>query len=145
MMTFRKPALSVFASAAVAVTVIGMAVMVANDVQDLFAAAIVVSLFAYLFWLVGWHSAVRLGRDGVIVDNLLVRHVIPCEELAEIGVGGGLVFRLRDGQRVGSVMFGESVIGEILGYGYTRSVAARMNAVRDEIRANCDEDHLTRT
>jgi hypothetical protein len=133
-MTFRKPALSVFASAGIAVAVTVIAAMVANDVQDLFAGAIVVSLFAYLFWLVGWHSAVRLGRDGVIVDNLLVRHVIPWDELAEIGVGNGLVSRLRDGQRVGSVMFGGSVIGAILGYRYTRSVAARMKAARDDIR-----------
>lgn len=142
-MTFRKPALSVFATAALAIPVIGMAVAVAKDVQDLWAAAIIFSLFAYLFWLVGWHSAVRLGRDGVIVDNLLVRHVIPWEELAEIGVAGGLVFRLRDGQRIGSVMFGGSVIGEILGYRYTRSVAARMNAERDDILAHRGEDHRT--
>jgi hypothetical protein len=138
-MTFRKPALSVFASAGIAVAVTGMAAMVANGVQDLFAAAIVVSLFAYLFWLVGWHSAVRLGRDGVIVDNLLMRHVIPWGELAEIGMGNGLVFRLRDGQRVGSVMYGGSVIGAILGYRYTRKVADRMNAARDGIRASSAE------
>src|SRR5258708_34153952 len=107
-MTFRKAALSVFASAGIAVAVAVMAAMVANDVQDLFAGAIVVSLFAYLFWLVGWHSAVRLSRNGVSVDNLLLRHVIPWDELAEIGVGNGLVFRLRDGTRIGSVMYGGS-------------------------------------
>ena len=134
-MTFRKAALSVFASAGIAVAVTGMAAMVANDVQDLFAAAVVVSLFAYLFWLVGWHSAVRLGRDGVIVDNLLARHVIPWGQLAEIGVGNGLEFRLRDRQRIGSIMYGGSVIGAILGYRYTRSAAARMNAPRDDVRA----------
>jgi hypothetical protein len=44
------------------------------------------------------HSAVRLGREGAIVDNLLVRHVIRWGELVEIYVGDGLVFRLRDGQ-----------------------------------------------
>src|SRR5260221_12161269 len=74
MMTFRKPALSVFASAAVAVTVIGMAVMVANDVQDLFAAAIVVSLFAYLFWLVGWHSA----GEQVLLERCPGADVLAC-------------------------------------------------------------------
>ncbi len=139
-MTFRKAALSVFASAGIAVAVAVMAAMVANDVQDLFAGAIVVSLFAYLFWLVGWHSAVRLSRNGVSVDNLLLRHVIPWDELAEIGVGNGLVFRLRDGTRIGSVMYGGSVIGAILGYRYTRKVAARMNATRDAIRASAAED-----
>jgi hypothetical protein len=78
---------------------------------------------------------VRLGRDGVIVDNLLVRHVIPWGELVEIYVGNGLVFRLRDGQRIGSMVYGGSVLGAVLGYRYTRRVAARMNAARQEILA----------
>jgi hypothetical protein len=137
--TFRKPALSVFASADLAVAVTVMAVVVAKHARDLFTGAIVVSLFAYLFWLVGWHSAVRLVRNGVIVDNLLVRHVIPWGELEEIRIGHGLVFRLRDGQQIGSVMYGGSVIGAILGYRYTRKVAARMNAAWDGTRAGSPE------
>src|SRR5258708_35578618 len=103
-MTFRKAALSVFASAGIAVAVAVMAAMVANGLQDLFAGAIVVSLFAYLFWLVGGHSGVPLGRNGVRVDKLLRRQVIPGDELAEIAVGNRRWYRLRDGTPCGSVM-----------------------------------------
>jgi hypothetical protein len=137
--TFRKPALSVFPSVGILVVVAGMAAMAANGVRDLFAGAAGFSLFAYLFWLVGWQSAVRMGQNGVIVDNLLVRHVIPWGQLEEIGVRNGLVFRLRDGQQVGSVMYGGSVIGAILGYRNTRKVVARMNAARDDIRVGSSE------
>lgn len=131
--TFRKPALSVFASVGIAVTVLVMTLMAVKGVRDLFTAAIIVSLFAYLCWLVGWHSAVRLRPDGVVIDNLLVRHEIPWYELSEIGVRNGLVLRLRDGERIGSVMYGGSVIGALLGYRYTQGVAARMSAARAQI------------
>jgi hypothetical protein len=93
----------------------------------------------YIIWLIGGHSAVRLGRNGIFVDNLLVRHVIPWGELSEIGVQGGLIFRLRDGQRIGSVMYGGSVMGALLGYRYTRGVAERMRAARAELLAGAPE------
>lgn len=131
--TFRKWALSGFAGTGIAIVLGGMVVMVTHGVRDLFAGAIGFSLFVYLFWLLGWHSAVRLDRDGVIVDNLLVRHVVPWGELSEIGVGNGLFFRLRDGRIVGSIMYGGSVMGALLGYRYTRKVAAQMRAARDEL------------
>jgi hypothetical protein len=125
---FRKPALILFAliGAAVVVTGFVVAAVVPKPSDATFAAAIVFSLVTYIIWLVGWHSAVLLDQDGVIVDNLLARHVIPWDQLVEIGVSNGLVFRLRDGTRVGSVMYGGSVIGALLGYRYTRAVAARM-------------------
>lgn len=130
---FRKRGLSAFASAGIAIVVSGIVVMAVHGVRDLFAGAVGFSLFAYAFWLVGWHSAVRVDRSGVTVDNMLVRHVIPWDQLTEIGVGNGLVFVLRDGRKIGSVMYGGSVIGALLGYRYTRGVAARMNAAWDKV------------
>src|ERR1700692_792812 len=112
--TFRNWALSGFASVGMAVVGVSMVIMVTHGVNDLFAGAIIFSLFVYFFWLLGWHSAVRLDREQVIVDNLLVRHVIPWGELSEIGVGNGLFFRLRDGRIVGSIMYGGSVMGALL-------------------------------
>jgi hypothetical protein len=91
--------------------------------------------FVYFFWLLGWHSAVRLGRRGMVVDNLLVRHMIPWDSLEFIGVGSGLIIRLRDGTTVGSLMYGGSLLGQLLGYRYTRKVAAKMNAAREELQA----------
>lgn len=133
--TFRKWALTAFAGAGFALAVGIMFAVVFSHARGLFYGAPFIALFAYFFWLLGWHSAVRLGRDGVIVDNLLVRHVIPWGELSEIGVGNGLFFRLRDDRMVGSIMYGGSVMGTLLGYRYTRTVAARMRAAREELLA----------
>lgn len=137
--TFRKPALSVMAGVALAIVVGSFAALVTHRVRDLFAGAIGFSLFAYLFWLLGWHSKVRMDHQGVVVDNLLVRHVIPWGELSGIAVGNGLVFRLRDGRNIGSITYGGSVMGALLGYRYTRNVAARMRAARDELLAGSAE------
>jgi hypothetical protein len=50
------------------------------------------SLFAWFFWLVGWHSAVRMDAAGVVVDNLIIRNSIPWSALQAIQVAGGLKF-----------------------------------------------------
>lgn len=53
----------------------------ARDVQGPFAAAVAYAVSAHLFWPLGRHTAVRIRPDGVIIDNVLVRHVIPCQIL----------------------------------------------------------------
>ena len=138
-MTFHKWALTAFATAGIAFAVISMTVLAFHNVRNLFPGAAVLSLFPYLFWLVGWHSAVRLSRDGVTVDNLLVRHVIPWDQLSEIGIGDGLVFKLRDGRKIGSIMYGGSLIGALLGYRNTRKAAARMRTAREHMLAGVQE------
>jgi hypothetical protein len=138
---YRKPALVIFAWGGIVTLTVGftVAAFLPRPSTGSFFAAVVSTLLVYCIWLVGWHSAVHMERDEVTVDNLLVRHVIPRSELADIGVGNGLVFRLRDGRRIGSVMFGGSVIGAILGYRYTRRVAARMTAAWDDMGAGSPE------
>jgi hypothetical protein len=101
-----------------------------------FFGAVIISGFIYFFWLAGWHSAVRLGPAGVQVDNIAVRTFIPWEELSDIAVGSGLEFRLRDGGRVQSLMYGGgSLVGVTLGYRYTRKVAEKIRAVSAEMIA----------
>jgi hypothetical protein len=131
---FRKMALCVPGSIACAGSFIVFGVIAfsyprASDI----AGAVIFSVFAYFFWLVGWQSAVRMDSVGVKVDNFLVRHYIPWWELADIAVGSGLEFRLRNGDRIHSLMYGESIIGQAMGYGYTHRVASRMQAVRQEM------------
>jgi hypothetical protein len=134
-MTFRKPALTLFAS--IGITVVGtgfvLAAVLPKPSKGTLGAAVLFSSFVYVIWLVGWHSAVRLNGQGVIVDNLLARHVIPWSQLTEIGVGNGLMFKLCDGTSVGSVTYGGSVLGALFGYRYTAGVAARMTAARAQI------------
>jgi hypothetical protein len=137
---FCKWPLAVFTLLAAATTVIVFVVVVFAAYNDSdFLGAVIFSLFAYFFWLLGWHSAIRMDRDGVIVDNLLVRHVIPWGELSEIRVGYGLVLLLRDGRKVGSIVFGGSVAGQILGYRYTSGIADQMRAARQDLLAGSAE------
>lgn len=128
--TFRKPVLEVFGCVGIlALTGIFIAAaLLPSPGPGSFFGALIFAAMIYAFWLVGIHSAVRISHSGVIVDNMLVRHVIPWGELGEIRVRYGLEFALRDGRRIGSVMYGGSVIGALLGYRYTRGVAARMTA-----------------
>jgi hypothetical protein len=131
---FRKMALCVSGSLACAGSFIAFGVIAfsyprASDI----VGALIFSVFAYFFWLVAWQSAVRIDGVGIRVDNFLVRHYIPWGELADIAVGKGLEFRLRSGEKVYSLMFGGSIIGQAMGYGYTRRVASRMQAARQEI------------
>jgi hypothetical protein len=136
--TFRKPALEAFASVG-GLILLGSymaAALIPKRNFGVFLGAVIFAAFIYVIWLIGFHSAVRFYRDAAIIDNLLARHVIPWEELAAIGVVSGLVFKLRDGRKVSSVMFGGSVMGALLRYRYTREVAARMNSARTEIAAN---------
>jgi hypothetical protein len=95
--------------------------------------AVIMSAFAWFFWLIGWHSAVRMDTVGVVVDNLLVRNTIPWPALENIQVSSGLTFRLRDGTSVGCLMYGGSLAGQLTRYPYLRQVAARMRSTQTEL------------
>lgn len=117
---FRKPYFTVFslAGALCIAIVFGVAAFAVKQ-AGLFWAALIFTGGAYFMWLLGWQSAVRVTTSGVIVDNLLVRHVVPWDALSEVGVRSGLAVRLRDGTVLTSLMFGGSIIGVMLGYRYT--------------------------
>lgn len=108
-------------------------VIASPNPSDIFGAVIITFLI-YTLWLLGWRSAVRLNESGVTVDNLLVRHVIPWADLAHIEVSSGLQFRLRDGQNVGSLVYGGSLMGQILGHESTARVATKMESIRNQLR-----------
>ncbi len=74
-----------------------------------------------------------MDTRGVIVDNGLVRHVIPWSDLSEIGVRQGLYFRLRDRREIGSITFAGSLGGLLTGFWYTKRVAARMQEAREAL------------
>ena len=132
--TFRKP----WFTAIAVVGVVGSsgafaAISLAHpNGSDLFGA-VILSLFAWFFWLVGWHSAVRMDAAGVVVNNLFVRHTSPWSALEAIQASGGLRFLLRDGTSVGCLMYGGSLAGQLSGYPYTRGVAERMRRTQAEL------------
>lgn len=124
---FRKSYLTAFSTVAImgVVAAFPYVVYVQQKAywQAYFAAPIFVA-FGYLFWLVGWHSAIRLNDDALIVDNVFLRHSMPLNG-ASVRVEEGLYIIAADGTKVGSVSFGGSAIAS---YRYTRRVADKINA-----------------
>jgi hypothetical protein len=136
--TFRKAAFSLFGAGCAGLTIVLVLILDFMPVRGMLGGAVIFAAFLYLFWLVGWHSKVRMDSAGVVVDNLLVRHVIPWAALAKIDVDYGLDFRLRDGRKIGSITYGGSVAGSLLGYKYTRAVAARMREAQKELQGTAE-------
>ena len=101
-----------------------------------FGVAVIFAVFSYIVWVLGCHSAVRMDGSGVIVDDVLIRYVIPWAELRRIEVAGGLVIEVRGGPYIRTMMFGGSLYGVVARYRAQRKVAARMNAARERIEAS---------
>jgi hypothetical protein len=77
-----------------------------------------------------------MNQSGMIVDDVVTRHVIPWGDLQGIEVRGGLVFEVRGVPPIRMLMFGGSLYGVITGYRQQRKVAARMNAAREWLAAS---------
>jgi phosphotransferase system glucose/maltose/N-acetylglucosamine-specific IIC component len=101
-----------------------------------FGAAAIIAVFAYVIWVIGCHSAVRMDSSGMIVDDILTRHVIPWSELRAIDVRGGLVFEVRGGPYIQMMMYGGSLIGVVTGYRRQRKTTARMDAARERFQGS---------
>jgi hypothetical protein len=134
---FRKPQLAAFAWFVIAATGVmyAVAVFVVPANGAAFGVGIVIWPILYVMWLIGAHSAIRMDFRGVTVDNVMVRHVIPWDELSEIGVRNGLFFRLRDGLTIGSTSYALSLGAALTGYRYTKRVAGRMQQTREQLTA----------
>jgi hypothetical protein len=100
-----------------------------------FGVAILLGLVTYFLWLIGCCSAVRMNRSGMIVDDVLTRHMIPWGDLQRIEVRGGLVFEVSGLPPIRMLMYGGSLYGLITGYRQQRRAAARMNAARERLAA----------
>ena len=132
---FRKPSLTTFAVLGMLVLTIGViaGALKPHDHGVMFGA-VPLSLIVYILWLVA-SSGVRIDSRGITVHNLLMRHVVPWHELAEITAANGLIIRLRDETEIGSIMYGGSLLGALFGTPFTHRACARMNAKRREILA----------
>jgi hypothetical protein len=137
---FRKPAIQAYCwlGMAAVTSMFVVAAFLPRPGAGTLAAAFVFAAGAYVLWLIGAHSAVRFTSSAVIVDNLLIRHVLPWSELSDITVDYGLEFRPNNKRRIRSIMYGGSVIGVILGYRSIRGVAVRMNSARRDFENRTD-------
>jgi Bacterial PH domain len=129
---FRKPlfyTVAAIASGGCFSALVAAAVSKPNG--STFFGAVVLSAFIYFFWAIGWQSSVRVGNDGVIVDNLFTRHFIPWHDLSEVRGENGLLLVTRGGEKIGSLMYGGSIIGVLTGSRQSRAVASKIKSVQE--------------
>jgi hypothetical protein len=83
-----------------------------------------------LLWLGVVTTAVRVRDDCLVMDNWLVRHVIPWERFTGLFVenGVGLFARLDDGTVVKSAGYARSLSDAMQGYEHMRETLERMRA-----------------
>lgn len=93
---------------------------------------LVLTALGMLGWLTTVLTAVRVRADGLVVDNLLLRHVIPWERFAGLFVepGRGMLTRVDDGKEIGCAAYGRSLGSALTGY-------KDMRADLDQIREDC--------
>lgn len=128
---FRKPL--IYGAAAICVAgcfVFFIVAAISNPNRSTFFGALIISAFIYFFWLVGWQSSVRVVGAGVIVDNLFSRNSIPWRDVSEIKGGNGLLIVTRSGERIGSLMYGGSIIGMFTGSRQSRAVASKIKSAQ---------------
>jgi hypothetical protein len=134
---FRNWLFIAFGWAALALTAVAFGLAAASiGGGGTFIGAAAVAFGGYLIWLIGCHSAVRMDRSGLTLDDVLTRHVIPWQELRGIEVVGGLVFEVRGGPYIRMMMYGGSLWGVVTRYRQQRKVAARMNTARERLQAS---------
>ncbi len=131
-LVFRKPLFYVMAAIAPAGCFAALVVAaVSKPNGGNFFGAVVLSAFAYFFWVIGWQSSVRVVNAGVVVDNLFIRHSIPWRDLAEVKGGNGLLIVTCSGARIGSLMYGGSIIGVFTGNRQSRAVASKIKSAQE--------------
>jgi hypothetical protein len=137
---FRYRAMALFPAALCAVGLVMVVTWIistpAAQVSDYVALPIVAWWLACLEYLLWARLAVRVRPDGVIFDNLLVRHVIPWEEFAGMFTepGQGMFARLNDGRRVKSAAYGRSLADALDGQEHLRQTLGQVRAACQDAR-----------
>ena len=135
-LVFRKPLIyGLSAIAAAGCFAFFIVTIVSRPTAQDFPGALIFSAFVYFFWLVGWQSSVRVVSAGVIVDNLLSRSFIPWRDISEIKGGNGLLIVTHSRERIGSLMYGGSIIGMLTGSRQSRAVASKIKDAQEKLMA----------
>uniref|UniRef100_UPI000A9022CA hypothetical protein n=1 Tax=Microtetraspora fusca TaxID=1997 RepID=UPI000A9022CA len=98
---------------------------------------LVAGVAAVLLWIVimiAWTSNIGVSDRGITATNLLVRHRVPWNVISSIRLDDGMVIHLTDGRKVGSIQFGGSLGGALLGYRSQRKYVERLNEALAESR-----------
>jgi hypothetical protein len=64
-------------------------------------------------WVLGWWTKVAVRPDGVVIDNVIVRQVIPAAQFGGFVLDSGIWIRAKDDRRFWLFGYGGSLLGEI--------------------------------
>ncbi|MET8469073.1 hypothetical protein ABZY90_00255 [Streptomyces sp. NPDC006422] len=81
-----------------------------------FAPSLLVTAMALFLWALGWNSAVRITHTHVSITNFVVTTTVAWTDVEQVTMDDGLGIHLRDGNELGSIAFGGSLIGAFTGY-----------------------------
>ncbi len=90
------------------------------------------AVFSWFVIMMVLTSNIRVSDKGVTVTNLFVRHRVPWNVISSIRLDDGLAIHLTDGRKVGSIQFGGSLGGALLGYRSQRKYVERFNGALAE-------------
>jgi hypothetical protein len=124
---------------------IGVTVLPGPGQHGAFVGGAVISGIAWLMWVLGWWTKVVVSPDGVVIDNVIVRHVVPADQFDRFVLDFGIWVRAKDGRRFWLFGYGGSLLGQITGYRSQRRVLARMETAAAVIADNADPRARYRT
>ena len=124
---------------------IGLTVLPGPGEHGAFVGGAVISGMAWLLWVLGWWTKVVVRPDGVVIDNVIVRHVIPAAQFDRFVLDSGTWVRAKDGRRFYLFGYGGSLLGAITDYHSQRRVLARMETATAMIADNADPHARYRT
>ena len=124
---------------------VGVTVLPGPGQQGAFVGGAVIPGIAWLLWVLGWWTKVVVSPDGVVIDNVIVRHVIPAAQFDGFVLDSGIWVTARDDRRFWLFGYGGSLLGAITGYHSQRRVLARMEAAAAVIADNADPRARCRT
>jgi hypothetical protein len=74
------------------------------------------TVFVTLFWVLGWQTAIRFTDTHVSTTNFFSTATVAWSDVTDVTMTNGLSIRLRDGEELGNLQFGGSLIGDLTGY-----------------------------
>jgi hypothetical protein len=116
---------------------------IANDYPtpptDMMGTLLPLAVMVIVFGLLASSRIVGSTAGYIDVVNLFVRRRIPIDEIADVRSDGALKIQMTSGRRIGSIAYGQSVIGEMIGYPRSKKTAVRIREFCESTRLLGDE------
>lgn len=95
---------------------VGGLLVALGDEHGGFGVGLVLATTALFLWAIGWDSTYRYTATHVSTTHFLVTTTVAWRDVAHVDSAAGLALRLRDGTTLGSVAYGDSLLGAFTGY-----------------------------